>query len=62
MLHDTVNMDVLFIAEMRDGVPVAAFLHSVPESRLLDMNTQASKEAHFVRGYTKLTSVPRIST
>ncbi|KAJ5958393.1 Higher eukaryotic phosphomevalonate kinase [Penicillium vulpinum] len=43
------DVDVLLITGMRDEAPVAAFSHLVPDSRLLEICVQASKEMRRAR-------------
>ncbi|KAH6654783.1 hypothetical protein BKA67DRAFT_566206 [Truncatella angustata] len=52
LVHENVDVDVLFITGMRDDAPVATLSHLVPESRLLDVRVEVSGRAHWVRwGY-----------
>jgi hypothetical protein len=43
------DADVLFITSMRDEALVAVFSHLVPDSRLLEVHVQASKQRRRVR-------------
>lgn len=43
------DVDVLLITGMRDEAPVAAFSHLVPDSRLIEVYVQASKETRKAR-------------
>lgn len=47
--HGAKDAPVLLITGMRDKAPVAALSHLVPESRLLEVRIEASKEARLVR-------------
>ncbi|KID83875.1 phosphoribosyl transferase domain protein [Metarhizium guizhouense ARSEF 977] len=49
-VKDALDTDVLLITGMRDEAPVATFSHLVPNSRLLEVNIQATKETRRVRG------------
>ncbi|KAK3645814.1 hypothetical protein LTR22_014582 [Elasticomyces elasticus] len=43
VVHDAVDVDILFITGIRDDAPVAALSHLVPGSRLLEVCVQASR-------------------
>lgn len=49
-VKDAMDIDVLLITGIRDEAPVATFSHLVPNSRLLEVNIQATKETRRVRG------------
>jgi len=49
MVYSAVDVDVLFITGIRDEAPVAAFSHLVPDSRLLQVHIQASKQTRQTR-------------
>ncbi|KAH8893054.1 phosphoribosyl transferase domain protein [Thozetella sp. PMI_491] len=50
VVYDAADVDVLLITGMRDKAPVATLSHLVPDSRLLEIRVQASKETRQVRG------------
>lgn len=49
VVYDAVDVDVLLITGMRDEAPVAALSHLVPDSRLLEVHVQASKQTRQIR-------------
>ncbi|KAL7625173.1 hypothetical protein AAE478_004388 [Parahypoxylon ruwenzoriense] len=49
VVYGAVDVDVLLITGMRDEAPVAALSHLVPDSRLLEVRINASKETRRVR-------------
>ena len=49
VVYGAVDVDVLLITGMRDEAPVAALSHLVPDSRLLEVNVQASEQTRRVR-------------
>ena len=49
MVYGAVDVDVLLITGMRDEAPVAALSHLVPDSRLLEVHVQASKQTRRIR-------------
>lgn len=50
VVKSAVDVDVLLITGMRDEAPVAALSHLVPNSRLLEVRVQTSKQTRRVRG------------
>ncbi|KAK3613410.1 hypothetical protein LTR56_027901, partial [Elasticomyces elasticus] len=54
VVHDAVDVDILFITGIRDEAPVAAFSHLVPGSRLLEVSVRAGRETRRARrGYRR---------
>ncbi|KAF2187516.1 hypothetical protein K469DRAFT_629357 [Zopfia rhizophila CBS 207.26] len=49
VVYGAVDVDVLLITGMRDEAPVATFSHLVPNSRLLEVQVQASKQTQQIR-------------
>jgi len=49
VVYDAIDVDVLLITGMRDEAPVAAFSHLVPNSRVLEVHIQASKQTQQTR-------------
>ncbi len=49
VVYDAADADVLLITGMRDKAPVAALSHLVPDSRLLEIRVEASRETRQVR-------------
>ncbi|OCT52746.1 phosphoribosyl transferase domain protein [Cladophialophora carrionii] len=49
VVHGAEHVDVLLITGMRDKAPVAALSHLVPDSRLLEVRVQASKQMRRAR-------------
>ncbi|KAK6382488.1 hypothetical protein LTR81_027532, partial [Elasticomyces elasticus] len=49
VVHDAVDVDILFITGIRDEAPVAALSHLVPGSRLLEVSVQASRGTRLAR-------------
>ncbi|MCJ1404336.1 hypothetical protein MMC11_007561 [Xylographa trunciseda] len=49
VVYDAVDVDVLLITGMRDETPIAALSHLVPNSRLLEVHVQASKQTRRIR-------------
>ncbi|KUI62847.1 Adenine phosphoribosyltransferase [Cytospora mali] len=49
VVYGAVDVDVLLITGMRDEAPVATLSHLVPDSRLLDVRVQASRQTRRVR-------------
>ncbi|KAL2062514.1 hypothetical protein VTL71DRAFT_6780 [Oculimacula yallundae] len=50
VVYDHADVDVLFITGMRETAPVVALSHLVPESKLIDIRVEASKEIRSQRG------------
>jgi adenine phosphoribosyltransferase/phosphomevalonate kinase len=48
-VYGAVDVDVLLITGMRDEAPVAALSHLVPDTRLLEVHVQASKQTRQIR-------------
>lgn len=48
-VYRNVDVDVLLITGMREEAPVATFSHLVPNSRLIEVRVQASKQARQIR-------------
>jgi hypothetical protein len=44
MVYGAADIYILLITGIRDKAPVAALLHLVPESKLLEIRIKASKE------------------
>ncbi|MCJ1388206.1 hypothetical protein MMC18_001051 [Xylographa bjoerkii] len=49
VVSGAVDVDVLLITGMRDEAPVAALSHLVPDSKLLEVHVQASKQTRRIR-------------
>ncbi|TVY87127.1 Adenine phosphoribosyltransferase, partial [Lachnellula willkommii] len=49
VVYGAVDVDVLLITGMRDEAPVTALSHLVPDSRLLEVHVQASKQTRQIR-------------
>jgi adenine phosphoribosyltransferase len=49
VVENGAGMDVLLITGMRDEAPIASYSHLVPESRLLEIHVEASKDTRQVR-------------
>lgn len=49
-MHGAVDVDVLLITGMRDEAPVAALLHLVPDSRVLEVRVKTREETKRARG------------
>ncbi|KAF2798697.1 hypothetical protein K505DRAFT_405029 [Melanomma pulvis-pyrius CBS 109.77] len=49
VVHGAADVDVLLVTGMRDGAPVAAFSHLVPDSRLLEVHVYASQQKRRIR-------------
>lgn len=49
VVYGAVDVDVLLITGMRDEAPVAALSHLVPDSRLLEVQVQASERTRRIR-------------
>ena len=49
VVYGAVDVDVLLITGMRDEAPVAALSHLVPDSRLLEVQVQASEQMRRIR-------------
>jgi adenine phosphoribosyltransferase len=50
LVRSAVDADVLFITEMRDEAPVAAFAHLIPDRRLIEVHVYATEQTRRVRG------------
>ncbi|KAL6829735.1 hypothetical protein V8C40DRAFT_285838 [Trichoderma camerunense] len=50
VVYAAVDVDVLLITGMRDEAPVAALLHLVPDSRVLEVRVKSREEARRARG------------
>lgn len=49
MVHNAIDVDVLLITGMRDEAPIARFPHLVPESRVIEVRINASRETRSAR-------------
>ncbi|XMA19258.1 hypothetical protein WAI453_012049 [Rhynchosporium graminicola] len=50
VVYENADVDVLLVTGMREYAPVAMLSHLVPDSRLLDVRVQASRDARVRRG------------